>query len=183
MQESNDILNKEELEDFYDYDDMDLNLNKFLSFKIDNVVYGFDIQYIADIIEIRDIIPIPDMPHFIKGVINLRGVIIPVMDIRLRLKKEEIDYDNRTCIINLNLKEMTIGVIVDTVSEVLRIPQEKITQPPKFKDNDINEFVNGIGKLDDNTVIIILSPEKILYGKELDELKKAKDRIDSKAQQ
>jgi purine-binding chemotaxis protein CheW len=78
---------------------------------------------------------------------------------------------------------MTIGVIVDTVSEVLRIPQEKITQPPKFKDSDINEFFNGIGKLDDNTVIIILSPEKILYGKELDELKKAKDRIDSKSRQ
>ncbi len=177
MEKSQNLTDMDDLDIFYDEEDEDFNLNKFLSFKIDKAVYGFDILYISDIIEMQEITQVPDMPHFIKGVINLRGLIIPVMDIRLRLKREEKPYDDRTCIININMNNLIVGVIVDTVHEVLRIPKDRIAKPPQFKENDVNEFVNGIGKLDDDSIIVILSPEKILYGKELDEVKKIKENI------
>lgn len=164
----NEIKNQEDglLDIYEDDEEEDVQMNKYLSFRINDKIYGIEIKYVNEIIEIQKITEVPDMPSFIKGVINLRGKIIPVMDVRLRFKLEETKYDDRTCIIIINLNEVSVGLIVDTVTEVLRIPKENISKPPKFKGAE-NRFVSGIGRVDEE-VKILLDVEKILYEDELE---------------
>lgn len=115
----NDILGITEQEE-------DTLKGKYLIFSIDNGLYGIEIRYITEIIGIQPITVIPGMPHFVKGITNLRGKIIPVIDARLRLNKAERKYDDRTCIIVLHVNEITTGLIVDSVSEVIAIADEDI---------------------------------------------------------
>jgi purine-binding chemotaxis protein CheW len=150
----------------------DKELDKYLAFHIKNKTYCLRIDIISDIIEIQNITDIPDMPSFVKGVINLRGKIIPVMDMRKRLGDAEVEYGDRTCIINISIDNTTIGLIVDTVSEVLKISDSNIAEPPRFKDSNNARFISGIGKLKDDNVVIILDAEKILFEKEIEVVKK-----------
>jgi purine-binding chemotaxis protein CheW len=157
----------EDLLGIYEGDDEeDTQVNKYLSFKLDNKIYGIEIKNVNEIIEMQEITEVPDMPKFIKGVINLRGKIIPVMDMRVRFRMPIRDYDDRTCIIIINIDNLTVGLIVDTVTEVLRIPAENISEPPRFKGSE-NRFVSGIGRVGDE-VKIILDTEKILYEEEME---------------
>lgn len=173
------MASQEDILGLYDREeDEDAQLNKYLSFIIDNRLYSLEVKNIADIIEVQKITEVPDMPSYIKGIINLRGKIIPVMDMRLRLSKEERPYDERSCIININLNDITVGLIVDTVSEVLRIPQEMVTKPPEFRGAEAkNKIISGIGKLEDDSVVIILSAQKILYGEDREIVKKMHETI------
>jgi purine-binding chemotaxis protein CheW len=158
----------DELLGIYDgEEDEDVQMNKYLSFKINEKIYGIEIKYVNEIIEIQKITEVPDMPQFIKGVINLRGKIIPVMDMRIRFSQEEKEYDDRTCIIIININSIAVGLIVDTVTEVLRIPKENISPPPKFKKGTETRFVSGIGRVGEE-VKILLDVEKILYEDELE---------------
>ena len=100
-------------------DTEDTQKDKFLTFSVENENYGLDIKHVTEIIGIQGITQIPHQPHYMKGVINLRGKIIPTMDIRLRFNKEERSYDERTCIIVLNVNELDVGVVVDRVLEVM----------------------------------------------------------------
>lgn len=97
---------------------------QFLTFNIEEILYGIDINAVTEIIGIQQITLIPEMPHFIKGIINLRGKIIPILDVRLRINKVERTYDDRTCIIVINYKEDEVGLIVDCVQEVISIQDE-----------------------------------------------------------
>lgn len=106
-------------EDF-NADDSSLK-DKYLTFKVHDEDYGIEIRYVIEIIGIQKITQIPDMPSFIKGVINLRGRVIPLIDIRLRFNLEEIEYGNRTCIVVVAVGDAYFGLIVDTVSEVVDI--------------------------------------------------------------
>lgn len=172
MGQEHSTLDQERIDIYEDDEEEDIHLNKYLSFHIGDKLYGIEIKNITDIIELQKITEVPDMPDYIKGVINLRGKIIPVMDMRLRLNKEEKEYDDRTCIININIDNVTVGLIVDTVSEVLRIPQEMIAKPPDFhSDETNNRFVNGIGKLEDENVVIILSEKHVLYAEDIKHVK------------
>lgn len=163
-----DINNKQEedLLGIYDEEDEEVMLNKYLSFRIDKRIYCIEIKYVNNIIEVQAITEIPDMPSFVKGVITLREKVIAVMDMRLRLDLSEKEYDDRTCIIILTLRDILVGLIVDTVTEVLRIPKESISKPPKFKDSD-NRFVSGIGKVGEQ-IKIILDVERLLYEEEFE---------------
>ncbi len=118
---------------------------KYLIFSMGKEQYGIEIRYITEIIGIQPLTEVPDMPKYVKGVTNLRGKIIPVIDARLRFGKEERDYDDRTCIVVIDNNEIPMGLIVDSVSEVITIDDEDIV-PPLDINKDGHNFIKGIGK-------------------------------------
>jgi purine-binding chemotaxis protein CheW len=135
--------------------DEKLESDKYLTFCLGDEIYGLDIQYVEDIIGIQMITDVPEQPEYLKGVINLRGSIIPVMDIRIRFEKELRAYDDRTCIIVVSIDDSPIGIVVDTVLEVLNISEEQIAEPPQFEDSSSNQYMLGIGHLEERLVIIV----------------------------
>lgn len=138
----------------------DTQKDKYLTFLIDKEVFGLDIKNVTEIIGIQIITEVPDTPNFIRGIINLRGKIIPVMDVRLRFKKQFLEYSDRTCIIVINIWEVTVGLIVDSVAEVVDIPEENIENPPKIK-NHHNRYIRAVGKIGQE-VTLLLDCEKLL---------------------
>lgn len=141
-------------------EDEDTQKGKFLTFSLGNEFYGIEIRYVVEIIGYQPITKVPDLPDYVKGIINLRGKIIPVMDVRLRFGKEFIEYNDRTCIIVIEVNDVSIGLIVDVVSEVISILDENIVEPPKLK-KEGSRFVKGIGKVG-NDVKLLLDCGKLL---------------------
>ena len=141
---------------FAEVDEEDEKANMFLLFHLADEIYGVNIKHVTEIIEMQSITEVPDMPGFIKGVINLRGRVIPVMDLRLRLDMSERDYDDRTCVIIAQSEKTSMGVIVDTVAEVQSINNEEIEAAPEFNgDGKRENIVDGMGKMDDNVILLI----------------------------
>ena len=151
--------------------------NKYLLFKLGEEEYGVNIATVQAIEEMQPIIAVPDMPAYIKGVINLRGKVIPVVDLRLNFNMEEREYDSRTCMIIGMVDGKHIGLIVDTVSEVEEIPESKISPPPEFESGSRREqFIAGIGMVDQQ-VRILLDISKLFGQRELDTMhKKTEER-------
>ena len=137
-----------------------------------NEDYGIEIPFVTEIIGIQEITRLPEMPDFIKGVINLRGKVIPVMDVRTRFKLPFKEYDERTCIIVVDINETAVGLVVDEVREVMDIPESQIEPPPKTKGKNGSNFIKSIGKVE-NDVKIILNVSQLLYEEELEKLEKA----------
>ncbi|MDF2605963.1 MAG: chemotaxis signal transduction protein [Bacillales bacterium] len=146
----------------------DTQKGKFLTFVLGNESYGLEIKYVTEIIGIQAITVVPELPDYIKGIINLRGKIIPVMDVRLRFKKPEIEYNDRTCVIVIEIRGVSIGMIVDSVSEVLVIPDSEIVQPPEMGKGS-NKYIKGIGKVG-NEVKLLLDCPKLLNDEETENL-------------
>ncbi|MDR3077341.1 MAG: chemotaxis protein CheW [Planctomycetota bacterium] len=159
------------LEDFWsdDEEDDDTQKDKYLTFRLDVEDYGLEIRHVKEIISIQKITDVPDLPDFVKGVINLRGQIIPTLDLRLRFGIAAKDYDERTCIIITHMNEIPVGVIVDTVNEVLDIPAEMIAPPPSVQKGAAHRFIQGIGRVG-NDVKIILNADKLLHEDEVEAL-------------
>ena len=133
----------------------------YLTFMLGNEEYGINISFVTEIIGIQAITFVPDLPIFVKGIINLRGQIIPVIDVRLRFQKEEVDYNDRTCVIVLQIKDLSIGFIVDSVAACGAIPNESMIEPPATQRNYHQKYVSGIGKLSDK-IVLILNCEKLI---------------------
>ncbi|SHO53275.1 chemotaxis protein CheW [Anaerocolumna xylanovorans] len=146
----------------------DTQKDRYLTFQIGSEVYGIEIKYVTEIIGIQPVTEIPELPAYMKGIINLRGKIIPVMDIRLRFKKAPREYNDRTCVIVIDINALSIGLIVDSVAEVLTIPEEDIVSPPDVKSGG-NRFMKGIGKAG-NEVKLILDCEHLLNEQEQENL-------------
>jgi purine-binding chemotaxis protein CheW len=160
-----DRLNADLLDD-EDEDGEDTQENKYLTFIIGKEDYGIEIRYVTEIIGIQNITEVPDMPHYVKGVINLRGKVIPVMDVRLRFGVEERPYDGRTCIIVININNRPpVGLIVDRVLDVLDIPESEIEPPPMMRKGKSNCFIQGMGKVGDQ-VKLLLNANKLLFDEE-----------------
>ncbi len=147
----------------------DTQKGRFLTFQLGKESYGIEIRYVTEIIGIQPITEVPELPDYIKGIINLRGKIIPVMDVRLRFKKEPREYNDRTCVIVIDIKDISIGIIVDTVSEVLSIPDENIVEPPQMNKGFNNRYIKQIGKVG-NDVKLLLDCERLLTEGELEDL-------------
>jgi len=146
----------------------DTQKGKFLTFCMGNEFYGIEIKYVTEIIGLQPITAIPQMPEYIKGIINLRGKIIPVMDVRLRFRKPFREYNDRTCIVVIDIKEVSIGLIVDSVSEVISIPDEEIVAPPSMA-KEGNKYIKGIGKVGSD-VKLLLDSDKLLNESELENI-------------
>lgn len=140
--------------------------NTYLVFGIEKENYAVNIAHVTEIVGIQRISEVPDVPHFIKGVTNLRGQVIPVMDMRLRFNLPWRDYDDRTTIIVLELDSVSTGLIVDRVHEVVDIQPQQIDPPPSWHKNDNQGVISGLGKTDDN-VSIILNVPHLLYDKDM----------------
>jgi purine-binding chemotaxis protein CheW len=138
----------------------DTQKGKYLTFKLGNESFGIEIRYVTEIIGIQPITEIPELPDYIRGIINLRGKIIPVMDVRLRFKKEFMPYNDRTCVIVINIEDLSIGLIIDSVSEVISILDEDIVIPPDINKYG-NRYIKGIGKVEEE-VKLILDCNKLL---------------------
>lgn len=147
----------------------DTQKGRFLTFSLGKESYGIEIKYVIEIIGLQAITEIPELPEYVKGIINLRGKIIPVMDVRLRFKKEPRAYNDRTCVIVIDIKDVSIGLIIDSVSEVLTIPEEDIVEPPKMNKGFNNRYIKKIGKVG-NDVKLLLDCEKLLSEDELEDL-------------
>lgn len=149
---------------------------KYLSLRLKDEYYGIKVENILQIIAIPEITPIPKTPEYIKGVINLRGKIIPVIDLRLRFSLPFRDYDERNSIVILKIKtdkkEILIGLIVDMVQEVIDISAEKIEDSPTFGVELDTDYILGMAKIG-NKVVTLLNVTNILTKHELKELDKA----------
>jgi purine-binding chemotaxis protein CheW len=162
--------NERELQDDeWDEEEEDSMKGRYLSFRVHEEDYGIEIQYVTEIVGIQKIAAVPDMPDFIRGVINLRGQVIPVMDIRTRFRMPSKDYNERTCVIVVNYDEHPIGLVVDAVNEVTNIPDESVCEPPRVAHNESARYIRGIGKVGDE-VRILLDVSKLLYGTEAEAL-------------
>ena len=150
-------------------EDEDTLKDRYLTFHLGDEDYGLEIRHVTEIISIQKITDVPDLPDFVKGVINLRGQVIPTLDLRLRFGLPAKDYDERTCVIITRMNDIPVGVIVDTVNEVLNIPAENISPPPSVQKGVAHRFVEGLGRVGDS-VKIILNAEKLLHGDELEML-------------
>lgn len=133
---------------------------KYLTFLSDGLLFGIDTNNIMEIITNLTPIKLPMVPNFVKGIVNLRGQIVPIIDIRLRMGKNEIEYDDKSCIIVLNMDNIDMGIIVDSVQQVLDIEEEKISNML----NRSEELVSGMISLANEEVILILDCETIIKG-------------------
>ena len=139
----------------------DTQQNRYLTFLLGDETYGIAISNVIEIIGILPVTPLPGAPEYLKGITNLRGKIIPVIDVRLKFKKPAAEYDERTCIVVVEVQEMTVGLIIDEVSEVLTIEEQDIVPPPAMKDMQAG-YISGISKTD-GKVKLLLDCTALLY--------------------
>ncbi|MPN51054.1 Chemotaxis protein CheW [bioreactor metagenome] len=145
----------------------DAMAGRFLTFLVDKETFGIEIRHVMEIIGLQPITEMPEMPDYVKGIINLRGRIIPVLDVGLRFKKLRREYDDRTCIIVISLSGTSVGLIVDNVSEVLTIPDEDISAKPEILSKDSRGYIKSIGKIGEQ-VILLIDCDKLLNEHELE---------------
>lgn len=144
---------------------------QLVAFKLGGEEYGVSITQVQEIIRRREPTRIPQTPNFIEGVINLRGNLIPIIDLKKRFKLPEVEFDENSRIIIVEVEGQTVGIIVDAVSEVLRISQDAIEPPPPGVATIEAEYLKGVGKIDDR-LLILLDIDKLLSTKEKTDLKK-----------
>lgn len=143
---------------------------QLVSFKIANEEFGVDILNVQEINKMTQITRVPNAPDFVEGVINLRGRVIPIIDLRTRLKLEKKEHDKETRIIVVEISGKTVGFIVDAVKEVLRIPTSIIEPPPQLATGIDSDFIRAVGKLDDR-LLILIDLEKVLTEQDKEQLK------------
>lgn len=135
---------------------------KFLSFFLGNEEYAIEILKVQEIIGLLPITPVPKMPSYIRGVLNLRGKIVPIMNLRVRFNLSTVEDTEETCIIVIQEENHLMGIVVDKVSEVADIETEQIEQVPSFGITGNSEYLSGIGKLSES-VKMILDVHKVVF--------------------
>jgi purine-binding chemotaxis protein CheW len=132
---------------------------QYLTFTLGKEVFGIDILVVKEIIQYTEISGVPMMPDYIRGIINLRGAVVPVIDMHVRFGHAAAQVGKRSCIIILEVvvqgKTFIIGAMVDAVSAVIDVPDQQIEAPPRFGNQARNEFISGIGKIDEQFIIIL----------------------------
>ncbi len=147
----------------------DTQRGKYLTFALGQESYGLEINCIKEIVGMQPVTSIPEAPPWMRGIINLRGRIIPVIDMRLKFGKPEKAYDDRTCIVVIDAQETLAGLIVDTVAEVLAIGEDNIVPPPSLRSGAGNRVIKAIGKVG-SEVKLLLDSEKLFQPEELENL-------------
>lgn len=146
---------------------VDKKKQKYVTFMSGKEYFGLKIEYVNEIIVAQEITAIPETEDYIKGLINLRGKIIPVIDVRLRFKQEPFEYNDRTCIIVINVSNTVVGLIVEKIAEVVEISDENLLPSPTLgklekSKSQQDRYVYAIGKVG-NSVKLLLDPEKLLH--------------------
>lgn len=150
----------------------DTQKDKYLTFSTADESYAIEIYFVTEIVGIQEITEVPDMPEYIMGVINLRGRVIPVIDIRLRFNLPFKEYTDRTCVIVVDFQGINVGIIVDEVAEVQNIPETNIDPPPRTGKGEKSKYIKGMAKVDDE-VIVILNVDTLLSEQDMQALSMA----------
>jgi purine-binding chemotaxis protein CheW len=148
--------------------------SQYLTFTLGDEHYGVDILRVQEIKGYTTVTRIPNTPEYIKGVLNLRGTIVPIIDLRSKFGMPKIDYTRFTVIVVLVIKDRVTGIIVDAVSDVLNIAAKDIQATPQFGANVKVDFINGIGKNGDK-LVSLLDVDQILSSEDLDQTARAED--------
>lgn len=147
--------------------------NSYLTFKLGDEVFGAHVSQVLNILEMTKITGVPKTPDYMKGVINLRGMVLPVIDTRIKFGLPETDYTNNTCIVVMDLEldgeTVHIGSIVDEVVSVIEIKEDQIEPPPSLGNQYRSEFIYGMAK-EDEEFIMLLDMQKVLSSKEIADL-------------
>ncbi len=141
---------------------MNINTHQYVLFKLDNEYYGLNIHEVRTIERVSDITRVPNAQDYVEGVINLRGDVVPVINLRKRFSLPQIDLDEDARIMIVSVEDMTVGLLVDSSSEVLQLSAEDIDTSANFSSNIENDYVIGIGK-DGDRIIILLDLKKVLF--------------------
>ncbi len=144
---------------------------KYLTFVTGDEEYGIEILRVREIIGVMNITTVPQTPDYMKGVINLRGKVIPVIDLRLKFSMQEEKYTQETCVIVVEVNSTQVGIIVDSVSEVVDISSSEIEEAPPFGQGIDTSFMMGMGKVKEK-IIILLNIEMVLSSEELEQIKR-----------
>ncbi len=153
---------------------------QLVGFKVDREFFGVPIGMVKEIVRLPEITPVPDTPEFVEGVINLRGKIVPVIDMRKRLGAASIDYGRASRVLILELGGKIVGLIVDSASEILKISEEAVEPPPELVSSIGGDYITGVGKLNDKLIVMLdltklMSVEEI---KRFDSMKKLRQGED-----
>ena len=147
---------------------------QLVGFKVDREFFGVPIGMVKEIVRLPEITPVPDTPEFVEGVINLRGKIVPVIDMRKRLNAPSAEYGKASRVLILELNGKIVGLIVDSASEILKISDEAVEPPPELVSSIGGDYITGVGKLNDKLIVMLdltklMSVEEI---KRFDSIKK-----------
>ncbi|WP_027722662.1 chemotaxis protein CheW [Maridesulfovibrio zosterae] len=148
---------------------LDAELIQLVTFSIGEEEFGVDILKVQEIIRTMEITKVPRAPIFVEGVINLRGKVIPIIDLRSKFGLQTIEHDQNTRIIVIEINDMIVGFVVDSVSEVLRIPASTVEPPPAVVSGLESEYISGVGKLEDR-LLILLDLNRLLSSDEQEQL-------------
>lgn len=143
--------------------------NKVIVFQLEDEEYAIPVHSVGSIERVLPITRVPRTAPYVKGVINLRGVVTPVIDLKQKLKNKPTTFDDETRIIIVNVKEVTVGLIVDSANDVIDIMRDKIEPSPETIGKEVKEFIEGVVKMD-NRLFILLDLEKVLFEEEREEV-------------
>jgi len=152
-----------------DKDEVDQELTQLVTFSIGDEEFGVNILQVQEIIRTMEITNVPRAPEFVEGVINLRGKVIPIVDMRRRFGLKSKEHDKYTRIIVIEIEMIIVGFVVDSVSEVLRIPASSVQPPPPVVAGMDSDYIDGVGKLDDR-LLILLNLDSLLDNEEKEAL-------------
>ncbi len=128
---------------------------EYLAFTLGREEYGIDILKVQEIRGYETVTRIANAPDFIKGVINLRGIIVPIVDLRIKFQLDRVEYNQYTVVIILNLKDRVVGIVVDGVSDVLTLQSQQIKPAPEFSGALDTEYIRGLGSIDERMLILV----------------------------
>jgi purine-binding chemotaxis protein CheW len=143
-----------------------LAIREFLAFKLGSEEYGINIQCVQEIRSYEEPTRMANMPPFIKGVVNLRGVIVPILDMRIKFNQEQVNYNEFTVVIVLNIGRQVVGMVVDGVSDVLTLTSDQLRPAPEFSSTIGSDYLLAIGSVQ-NRMLILLDIEKLMSGAEM----------------
>ncbi|MES2877409.1 MAG: chemotaxis protein CheW [Pseudomonadota bacterium] len=141
-------------------------IREFLTFQLGTEEYGIDIQRVQEIRSYEEPTRLSNMPGFIKGVVNLRGVIVPILDLRIKFNQSQIRYDSFTVVIVLNIGRQVVGMVVDGVSDVLTLTSDQLRPVPEFSTTIDSDYLLAIGSIAER-MLILLDIEKLMTGAEM----------------
>ncbi len=155
----------------------------FMTFQTGKEYFGISISYVNEIVAMQPITALPEVDDYIKGLINLRGKIIPVIDVRIRFKMDPIEYTDRTCIIVIDVKSTIVGLIVEKIAEVDTIMDDDIVPPPTLghREHEHNKYVYGLARTGD-MVKLLIDPEKLIKEEVLEALGEIQDEGEEEQQ-
>ena len=143
----------------------DMQKNRYMAFSLDGENFAIEIRFVDEIIMMQSIAQLPEVPDYIRGVINLRGKIVPVVDMRVKFMKKQVPYTDRTCIVIVTNQGITVGLIVDGVNEVRTILDEDIAPPPDKRTGAFKRYLLGIAKAE-GQILLLLDCDRIFKADE-----------------